>query len=567
MMESDHPFFDLDGHHLRIADVVEIAASDPGRFVVRLASSARERVERSRETLEHVIEQGFRIYGVNTGFGALADRAIPPDQIRLVQRNLILSHATQVGEPYPREVVRAAMLIRANSLAHGVSGVRPILIETLLHMLNRGVVPVVPAQGSVGASGDLAPMAHIGWVMARDPRPALQDLEDDLLTKVRPGSPLTGEDRHHALELSGEAEVFWEGQWVRVTGLEAMAWQGIPRVILEAKEGLALINGTTFSTALACLAVAQLRRLLAAADRIAALSLEALGGLLSAFDDLAMRVRPHPGQMETAKRLRDALEGSRFAHAPEETQGTADPRETIGWIQDPYSLRCIPQVHGPIREALDFASAIVEREINAATDNPLVFPEAPYANPVLSTGNFHAEYLAMVLDLLGMVASQLATFSERRTYRLLTEYLNRGLPPFLVDPETGEPGLQSGLMVTQYTAAALVAENRALSHPASVDSIPTSAGQEDHVSMAPVAGRKTLQILRNTESVLAIEALAAYQALRIRLHQHSRSPEALGKGTRKIFLDLQEALGVLRDDQPWTLAIRKVQDLIRQGKI
>ncbi len=566
-MDPDHTEICLDGHHLRLEDIIRIAKTPPGGIQVSLSSEARQRVQRSRETLDRVLQQGFRIYGVNTGFGALANRAIPPDQIRRVQRNLILSHATQVGTPYPREVVRAAMLIRANSLAFGVSGVRPVLIETLLAMLNKGVVPVVPCQGSVGASGDLSPMAHIGWVMTQDPRPEVQKQEAWLVQRVTPGRPLEGAAREQALQISGEAEIFWQGQWRRVTGLEAMAWAGIPRIVLEAKEGLALINGTTVSTALTVLAWDHLQTLLDSAETIAALSFEALEGLLAALDDLPMRARPHPGQWESAQHLKAALQKSHLAHPPSETQGTSDPRETIGWIQDPYTLRCIPQVHGPIREVLAFTRDILEREINAATDNPLVFPEAPYPNPVISTGNFHAQYLALVLDLLAMAGSTLSTFSERRTYRLLTEYLNRGLPPFLVDPEGGQPGLQSGLMVVQYTAAALASENKALAHPASVDSIPTSAGQEDHVSMAPVAGRKTLQILQNTEAVLAIEALCAYQALRIRLQQQSLDVTALGKGTRPVFQRLQEVLGPLREDQPWSLWIQKLQELIRQGML
>lgn len=530
--------FEIDGHSLRIQDVIRISEAIPGEIQLELSPKSLEKIKRSREALESQIKLGRTIYGVNTGFGALLNRKIEQEDIRLHQRNLILSHTVQVDEPVPIEIAKASMLIRANTLARGYSGVRPIVIQTLLEMLNRGVIPIVPSRGSVGASGDLAPLSHIALVLSKDPRGEFQKLEDRLIEEVTNQGKLSENSRKKALSLSGEA-YFWDGsEWVRISGIEAMFRAGIPRIILEAKEGLALNNGTAFSSAIACYVIWYASRLVEYADRIAALSIEAIRGNESAFSHRAMEIRPHGGQSRSAEIIRNMIKGSKLIR----NQTTDESDE----IQDPYSFRCIPQVHGPVRETLEFAQKIVENEINSTTDNPLIFADNEMG--VISAGNFHAEYIGYTLDFTAIALTGLAGISERRTYNLLDEKINRGLPPFLVDGNN--PGLQTGLMLTQYTAAALVSENKTLSHPAVVDSIPTSAGQEDYVSMAPVSGLKALQILKNTEYVLVIETLCAYNALRIRLNQLGLNADALGIGTRKIFAKLKKIIGEPKGDYP-----------------
>jgi histidine ammonia-lyase len=443
----------LDGESLTIANVRAVAE---GREEVSLAPSAFDKMRRSREPVERLAAGDDPIYGVNTGVGLLADVRIPRDELDQLQVNVIRSHAAGVGPPLPREGVRAMMLIRANVLAKGFSGIRPLIAERLCDLLNRGVTPVIPEQGSVGASGDLAPLAHMALV-------------------------LIGE---------GEAEV--EGQ-VR-NGRDALARAGIEPVVLHPKEGISLINGTQAMLAIGCLELEAAQTLVDGADVICALTLDALRGTPRAFDTRIHDARPHPGQRESAARLSRLLDGSEIRQS----------HITCRRVQDAYSLRCAPQVHGAVRDALAEARRVFTIELNSATDNPLVF-----GDEILSGGNFHGEPLAFQLDFLAVVLAALAGISERRIDRLVNPALNEDLPPFLA----GHAGLESGFMMVQVTAASLVGENRVLAHPASTGSITTSGNKEDFVSMGMTAALKLRRVVRNTRAVLAIEALTACRAL------------------------------------------------------
>jgi len=415
------------------------------------------------------------VYGVTTGFGALADRTIDAADVERLQENLLVSHAVGVGEPLPRDVVRAMLLLRANTLALGHSGARPLVVDRLLDFLRLGIHPVVPAQGSVGASGDLAPLAHLAL-------------------------PLIGRG---TVELNGGV----------TPALVALREVGLEPLTLGPKEGLALLNGTQLMSALGALLLADADRLVRSASTIAAMSVEALLGTDVAFTAAYQLARPHPGQVEVAAELRHLLRDSGLQ---------ASHHESHHKVQDPYSLRCIPQVHGAVRDALDHLRRVLDIELNSATDNPLVFPGGAGAAPgalatggglVISGGNFHGEPVALALDFAKLALAELGAISERRTALLLDPHLNGGLPAFLAPAS----GLESGLMLLQYTAAALASENKVLAHPASADSIPTSANQEDHVSMGPIAGRHARQVLDHVERILAIEALCAAQALDLRL--------------------------------------------------
>jgi histidine ammonia-lyase len=430
-----------------------------------LAPAARGRVAASRAVIDRAVAEDRVVYGVTTGFGKFADVVIPRDRLAALQLNLVRSHAAGVGEPLPGEVVRALMLLRANCLAKGFSGVRPETLEALLELLNAGIHPVVPSLGSVGASGDLAPLAHL------------------------------------ALSLIGEGEVAVLG--VRQPAAEALRSAGIAPVTLQAKEGLALINGTQMMTAVGALALARLETLLRAADLVAAMTIDALKGTDAAFDARIQAARPHPGQAASAANLRALLGGSEIR---ESHRGCHE-------VQDAYALRCAPQVHGAVRDAGAHARRVLEIEMNAATDNPMVFAgPAPGEGELISGGNFHGAPVALVCDHVAAAAADLASISERRTERLVNPALSFGLPAFLVR----EGGLHSGLMMIHVTAAALVSEGKANAFPASVDSIPTSAGKEDHVSMGPLAARKMARNVELLETVLAIEFLAAAQALDLR---------------------------------------------------
>jgi histidine ammonia-lyase len=446
----------LDGHSLTAPLLARIAAGEG----VTLDEGALALVAENRAVVDRIVAEGRTVYGINTGFGQFATVVIAPDQLQQLQLNLIRSHAAGVGEPLPKHQTRALMAARINCLLKGHSGIRPEPIHLLAACLNQDVVPVVPSQGSVGASGDLAPLAHM------------------------------------ALLLVGEG-LAWssEGQ---IPGRTALAQAGLQPVTLQAKEGLALINGTQLITSLGNLAVEKFTRLTALADEIAALSLEALRGTRAAFDPRIHAARPHPGQIAVAAHMREILGV---------TSAIADSHQDCHRVQDAYSLRCIPQVHGVTRDALQFAGAILERELNSATDNPMIFTDTQESR---SGGNFHGQYPAFACDVLAIAAADLASISERRQERLVNPAYS-DLPAFL----TQNGGLESGFMMAHVTSAALVSEMKGLAHPACVDTIPTSAGKEDHVSMGPIAARKLLRAVDALEQVLAIEARMALEGLRI----------------------------------------------------
>jgi histidine ammonia-lyase len=427
---------------------------------VSLEAAALERVRENRLVIQRILDEGRTVYGINTGFGQFATVVIPPDQLAQLQLNLIRSHAAGVGDPLPRDQTRALMAARINCLLKAHSGIRPEAIRLLAECLNRGVLPVIPSQGSVGASGDLAPLAHM------------------------------------ALLLVGEGEA-WDGDG-SCPGGRALAKAGLAPITLEAKEGLALINGTQVITALGSLAVARLLDLVPLADEIAALSLEALRGTRAAFDPRIHLARPHPGQIRVAEHMREIL-------GP--TSEICESHRDCHRVQDAYSLRCLPQVHGVARDALDFGRAILERELNSATDNPMIFTDTQESR---SGGNFHGQYPAFACDLLAIAVADLASISERRQERMVNPAYS-DLPAFL----TRNGGLESGFMMAHVTSAALVSELKGLAHPACVDSIPTSAGKEDHVSMGPIAARKLWRAVDALEQVLVLEARMALEGVRI----------------------------------------------------
>ncbi len=497
----------LDGDSLTLAEVLAVAREGAR---VRLDEDAESRVCGSRAWIDEVSRgEALTVYGVNTGFGSLAEVRIPPDDVATLTRNLILSHSSGVGPPLPEEVVRATMLIRANTLAKGYSGIRLETLETLIEMLNRGVHPVLPEKGSVGASGDLAPLSHL------------------------------------ALTLIGEGEAHYQGQ--RLPGGEAMRQAGLAPVTLAAKEGLALNNGTSVSAALACLALADAENLVRHAEIALALSLEAVQAASRAFDARLHAARNHEGQQASAAYVRRLIAGSQLIDSTQR-------------VQDAYSLRCAPQVLGAVRDTLAFVRTTVEGEINAATDNPLVFLDEPGENKAFSGGNFHGEPLALAMDFLGIAVAEIGSIAERRAFRLLDGVLSI-LPPML----TADGGLQSGLMMAQYTAASLVSDNKTLAHPDSVDSIPTGANQEDHVSMSANAARHAREIVWNTERIVAVEMLCAAQALDLRTEGSSRRP---GKGTEAAHRALREGgVAPLGKDRILAPDIERAAELIHSGQI
>ena len=457
MPETGTPL-ELDGSALTLGQLRRFEAERP---TVAIAPAARERMEASVAAVEATVASGRVAYGINTGFGAFANRVIPAAKTRRLQLNLVRSHACGVGEPLPGPLVRAMMLLKANALAAGYSGVRPRVVDTLLALLNAGVVPVVPAQGSVGASGDLAPLAHLALA-------------------------LIGEGEAHAPGADGTR--------TPVEGAEVLRAAGVEPVELQAKEGLALLNGTQLSLALALDGLFRAERLLDAAVVCCALTVEGLAGSHAPFDARVHEVSRLPGQVAAARRIRALLAGDseiRRSH------------ENCERVQDPYAVRCMPQVYGAVEHTLEHARDVLGRAINGVSDNPLIFGE-----DVISGGNFHAEPVGFISDFLAIAVAELASTSERRI-DLLDRRVNPNLNMFLA----AEPGLESGFMMAHVTAAALVSENKTYAHPASVDSLPTSAGQEDHVSMAPWAGRKLLKVCDNTARVLGIELLAAAHAL------------------------------------------------------
>ncbi len=514
----------LTGADLSVADVEEVARA--GRHV-SLGDEARARVVEAREVVERLVAAGEIVYGVTTGFGDLATTFIDPADSARLQENLLISHAVGVGEPLPRDVVRAMLLLRANTLALGHSGCRPAVIDRICDLLRLGIHPIVPSQGSVGASGDLAPLAHL------------------------------------ALPLIGRGHVEVGGRTIAAS--DALAAAGLEPMVLQAKEGLALLNGTQMMSAIGALALADANRLARTASVAAAMSCEALLGTDVAYAAAYQLARPHPGQIAVAAELRWLLRDSTLM---------ASHRSSVHKIQDPYSLRCVPQVHGAVRDALGYLDGVLDIELNSATDNPLVFPAGGAADEaaaatggglVVSGGNFHGEPLALALDFAKLAIAELGAISERRTALMVDARLNRGLPAFL----SSGSGLDSGMMLLQYTAAALASENKVLVHPASADSIPTSANQEDHVSMGPISARHTRTVLANVQRIVALELLVAAQALDFRLERIASEGSAVrpGAGVAEAHRRIRSVVPHLDRDRLQGSDIELAVRLVREGAL
>ncbi|WP_027725386.1 histidine ammonia-lyase [Tuberibacillus calidus] len=510
----------LDGEHLTLSSFKKIVFGFE-RVAPSLESMAR--VAKSRQSVEDIVRNQKVVYGITTGFGKLSDVTIDREQVEALQINLIRSHACGVGEPFSESVSRAMLLLRANALLKGYSGVRPIIIERLLDFLNLGIHPVVPQQGSLGASGDLAPLSHL------------------------------------ALTLIGEGEVFYKGE--RQPASDVLKTCGLEPLTLAAKEGLALINGTQAMTAQGAVALVELTRLSRVAEAAAALTMEALEGVITAFDDDVHRARGYEEQREVAKRMRALLQGSALVTEQGEKR-----------VQDAYSLRTIPQVHGASLRAMRYVEEVLTIEMNAATDNPLIFDDG---KKVISGGNFHGQPVALALDFLKIAAAELANISERRIERLVNPQLN-DFPPFL----SRNPGVESGAMILQYTAASLVSENKTLAHPASVDSIPSSANQEDHVSMGTIGSRHCYQIVQNVRRVLAIELICAMQALEFRdvdkmaprtraIYEKGRLITPAFNGDRVFSYDVERVAAWLLDDE-WESLLKfenKTHMMVNGGEV
>jgi histidine ammonia-lyase len=501
----------INGNDLTLEAVREVAAD---KRPVLLAPDAREAVNRARAVVDRLVARDQVSYAITTGVGKLSDVRIAGDQIRELQVNLIRSHAVGVGEPLAIADTRAMMLLRANSLSKGNSGVRAATIDTICEMLNRGVTPFVPSQGSVGASGDLAPLAHL------------------------------------ALALIGEGECF-DVHGGRVASADALKQAQIKPVILEAKEAVSLINGTQAMLAIGTLMQLAAETLVDSADVIGAMSCDALKGTDVAYDERIQKARPHPGQIKTAANLRRLLEASEIRES----------HRDCGRVQDAYSLRCIPQVHGAVRDTLTHCRAVFEREINSAVDNPLVFVKNPKVvdgdGEVLSGGNFHGEPVAFALDFLAIALSALAGISERRLERLVNPALSEGLPPFLAPGA----GLNSGFMMPQVTAAALVSENKVLAHPASVDSITTSGNKEDFVSMGMTAANKLKRVVENARNTLAIEAMAAAQAIDF------LAPLKPSKPLQRAHAAIRSVCAIMQKDRVMYQDFARIAELIAAGKL
>ena len=505
----------LDGHSLTIEQVIAVAYGQPGQPEVMLSDHAKQRVTRAADAVQTLIQRGTVAYGITTGFGAFKDRVIPPDQVEQLQRNILMSHAVGVGEAFDIPTTRAVMLIRANTLASGYSGIRLETLQRLLDMLNAGVHPVIPEKGSLGASGDLAPLAHMSLVII------------------------------------GEGEAIFEDK--RLPGAAALRHANLQPITLAAKEGLALTNGTTVMCAIGALETFRTERLSQIADIAGCLSLEALHGTPLAFDERIHRLRPFPRQIDCAAYLRAVIEGSEF------TRGY-DPAN----VQDAYTLRCIPQVHGAVRDAIAYSRWAMEIELNAVTDNPLIFINDENGEiEVISGGNFHGEPLAIAMDYLGIAMSELGNISERRIMRLVDEASNiHTLPAFLIK----EGGLNSGFMLTQYTAAALASENKVLSHPASVDTIPSSANVEDHVSMGVTAALKIRGIIKNVEQILAIELMAAAQGIDFRKSVIGHDKH-LGRGTQPAYDLIRQHVPFIERDTIMYVHMDAVKRTVTSGEL
>lgn len=500
----------IDGHSLTIAQVIRVA-SDPQTHVV-LADEAIPHIQRAAEAVQQLIREGRVAYGITTGFGAFKDRLIPLAEVETLQENIILSHAVGVGSPLEDASVRAMLLIRANTLAQGHSGIRLETLALMLELLNRNILPVIPEKGSLGASGDLAPLAHM------------------------------------ALPLIGRGRVKFNGE-IRESA-EVLAEVGLQPVRLAAKEGLALTNGTTLMTAVGALAVHNAERVILSANAAAALTLEAQNGTLKAFSAHIHELRPQKRQQETAAHMRDLLAGSDLTRADDPTN-----------IQDAYTLRCIPQVHGAVHSALDHSRGVIETELNSVTDNPLLVFDGNGEPQVISGGNFHGEPLALALDFLAIAMTDLGNISERRTAKLVDSKPEGGhYPPFLV----ADGGLNSGFMLLQYTAAALASENKTLAHPASLDSIPSSGNVEDHVSMGANAALHCRQVIENVGMIIAIELMSAGQAVDFRLR---KNPAArTGKGTALAYARLREKVPFFEKDAFYQPYMQAVFNMLRNGE-
>ncbi len=497
----EQPILKLNGHSLTVQDVVNVARKG---YQVSLDPAAVSFVERGSSMVRRWVDSGRVIYGITTGFGDLASVTISPDQSQQLQENLLKSHACGVGSPLPEETVRAIMLLRINTLIRGFSGIGLPALTQLVNFLNLGIHPVIPDQGSVGASGDLCPLSHL------------------------------------AVAMLGFGEVFFNGK--RMEALAAMKEAGLEPIRLGPKEGLALNNGTAALTGLAVLALYDAKKLLKLADIVGALSIEALHGVPYAFDARTHELRPHVGQKNVAANIRKLIEGSRIVETYKKDR-----------VQDAYSLRCMPQVHGASRDAIDYVSQKIEIEINSVTDNPIIFPSD---EDVISGGNFHGQPIALAMDFFGIAMAEIANISERRTARLVDHKLS-GLPPFLVE----NSGVNSGFMIPQYVAAAVVSENKILAHPASVDSIPTSANQEDHVSMGFHASKKGQLILENAKKALAIELLSAAQGIDF---SHPLKP---GKGTSVAHDRIREAIPHVNEDVFLYPLIDRALSLVGSGAL
>ncbi len=486
----------ITGNTLTIDEVVSVSRNF---CEVELSQAAVDKIKESRKIVDEFVENEDVVYGITTGFGKFSDVSISKEESKLLQKNLIITHAVGAGKPFDTEVVRGIILLRINNLAKGYSGARLETIQTMIDMLNKRVHPIVPQKGSLGASGDLAPLSHMVL-------------------------PMIG---------LGMAEYMGEV----IPGNEAMERAGIQVVELTSKEGLALINGTQVMTAVGVLTVYDALNLVKASDIAAALSFEAQNGVVDALDHKVHDVRPHKGQMDTARILLQLLDESKMTTRQGEIR-----------VQDAYSLRCTPQVHGASKDAINYVRERVEIEINSVTDNPIIFPETREG---ISGGNFHGQPMALSFDFLGIALAELANISERRLERLVNPALS-GLPAFLVE----QGGLNSGFMIVQYSAAALVSENKILAHPASVDSIPSSANQEDHVSMGTIAARKAKEIMENVRRVIAMEIMCACQGIDL------RGNKGLGKGTAPVYEAVRSQVQTLTEDRPLYEDINKCEELI-----
>ncbi|MEG1825140.1 MAG: histidine ammonia-lyase [Cloacibacillus sp.] len=491
----------LNGKSLTLQDVVNVARKG---YKIEIAPEAKEQIKECAQAVLNWVQEGRVVYGITTGFGDLASVSIPEDKCRTLQENLLLSHACGMGEPYAEDVVRAIMLLRINTLSRGYSGISLNTLQQMVDYLNKGIIPVVPTQGSVGASGDLCPLSHI------------------------------------AITLIGHGDVFYKGERMHVT--EALKKEGMTPVQLQPKEGLALNNGTTVMNAVAALCVADAEIMMKNADIAASMSAEALHAVPYAFDKRTHELRPHVGQGVVAENMRRLIEGSEIVEHFKKDR-----------VQDAYSLRCLPQVNGSCRDALGYVKEKVEIEINSVTDNPIVFFKD---GDVISGGNFHGEPLAMVMDFFGIAVAEFASIAERRVARMVDHKLS-DLPPFLVS----DSGVNSGFMIPQYTAAALVSENKVLAHPSVVDSIPTSANQEDHVSMGGYSARKARQILDNTNKVIAIEYVNAAQGMDF------RAPLKPGKGSEAAFKEFRKHIPFYEKDQYMQPLLLKSLELVEAGTI